>query len=301
MAFRALTPGLLSSAKATAGGAFDPATLFASGEAGTWVEARNAGTFQTFSAITQAANGDPTGFALDLSQGAGYSGGAFTGVSGEYFSNGGFDTDTVWTKNGWTISGGKAHSSVTDAITQTAPSTISATQFFVFSLNITARLSGFIYPWLAGGLQDTSQRTPATGIYSPVVKASTITDQTIGIYTANSVSGIDIDSASLVRLPGSHARQTTSASRPTRTQSGSKWYFVDDGVDDALTWTAPADTYTVAYVDDTATVTILTGQSLSGATDILKATNTVAYLAVNRALTGSETSGLTTYMKGLAA
>ena len=78
-------------------------------------------------------------------------------------------------------------------------------------------------------------------------------------------------------------------------------YVFDDEVDDAISWAAPADTdYTIARVDAGGTVTILTGQSLSGATDILLDPDIAGYVAVDRALTSQETTDLTAYLEALA-
>lgn len=77
-------------------------------------------------------------------------------------------------------------------------------------------------------------------------------------------------------------------------------YAFDDEVDDAMNWTAPADTdYTISYVDTAGNVTTLTGQSLSGATDILLDPALVGYLAIDRALTAGETTDLESYLEGL--
>lgn len=85
------------------------------------------------------------------------------------------------------------------------------------------------------------------------------------------------------------------------TQSGlaDVFYAFDDG-GDSINWTAPAGTYTIAYVVPDGTVTILTGQALSGAADALIPSQLVEYVAVNRALTGPETSALTSYLTGVA-
>ena len=70
-------------------------------------------------------------------------------------------------------------------------------------------------------------------------------------------------------------------------------YLYDDLVDDALTWVAPAGVYTIAYVDTSAAVTILSGQALSGATDVLLPRQLGGYVAVNRSLTALEADALT--------
>lgn len=73
-------------------------------------------------------------------------------------------------------------------------------------------------------------------------------------------------------------------------------YLYDDLVDDALTWVAPTGVYTIAYVDTSAAVTILSGQALSGATDVLLPRQLGGYVAVNRALTALEVGALTAYL-----
>ncbi len=80
----------------------------------------------------------------------------------------------------------------------------------------------------------------------------------------------------------------------TQTGVQSVSYLFDDL--DTLNWTASAGTYTVAYVNSAGTVTIETGQSLSGATDVLKVLSLSGYLAINRALTGTETTDLTAWL-----
>ena len=100
---------------------------------------------------------------------------------------------------------------------------------------------------------------------------------------------------------GNNATQATVASKPILRQTGGGLYYLeDDETDDALNWTAPAGTYTVARLNSAGTVTIQTSQALSGATDILLEAEVAAYVAVDRALTAGETSSLTTYLEGLA-
>lgn len=79
--------------------------------------------------------------------------------------------------------------------------------------------------------------------------------------------------------------------------TGFPLYLRDDLVDDTLNWTAPAGTYTVAFVDNIGNVTIETSQSLSGTTDVLRVQRLCGYLAIGRALTASETTNLTAWFK----
>lgn len=79
--------------------------------------------------------------------------------------------------------------------------------------------------------------------------------------------------------------------------TGFPLYLRDDLVDDTLNWKAPAGTYTVAFVDHIGNVTIETSQSLSGTTDMLRVQRLCGYLAIGRALTASETTDLTAWLK----
>jgi hypothetical protein len=94
-------------------------------------------------------------------------------------------------------------------------------------------------------------------------------------------------------------QKVVTANDVTQTGLADVFYASDDG-GDSINWTAPAGTYTIAYVVPNGTVTILTGQALSGAADALIPAQLVEYVAVNRALTGPETTALTTYLTGVA-
>lgn len=117
--------------------------------------------------------------------------------------------------------------------------------------------------------------------------------------TGNGSSGIYIWGADLrpsnagVGLPA-YQRVTTSTDYDT---TGFPLYLRDDLTDDTINWTAPAGTYTVSFVDRAGNVTIETSQSLSGTTDALRVERLGGYLAINRALTASETASLTAWFK----
>ena len=81
----------------------------------------------------------------------------------------------------------------------------------------------------------------------------------------------------------------------TETGKANRFAILDDQVDDALVATLPAGTYTVAYGDD-AGVTILTGQSISGAYTIPGPKRLYGAVIVDRALTASETSDVTSWI-----
>lgn len=94
-------------------------------------------------------------------------------------------------------------------------------------------------------------------------------------------------------------QKVVTASDVTESGLADVFYAADDG-GDSINWTAPAGTYTIAYVVPNGTVTILTGQALSGSADALIPSQLVEYVAVNRALTGGETADLTAYLQGVA-
>ena len=119
-----------------------------------------------------------------------------------------------------------------------------------------------------------------------------------GAVPAASVEGDWIEVAktfSVREMPGNHARQATATARPTLMQSGAVRYLYRDPVDDALPWTAPVGSYDVVHIPLTGPATVLTEQALSGATNILLAENTRAYLAIDRRLTAAEIAALTAY------
>ena len=91
-----------------------------------------------------------------------------------------------------------------------------------------------------------------------------------------------------------YQRVTTSTDYDT---TGFPYYLRDDLVDDTMNWTATAGSnYTVAWVERGGTVTIQTAQSLSGSTDMLRAQTVAGYVAVNRALSSTETANLTAWL-----
>lgn len=249
-------------------------------------------------AIDEAGAGDPVGFQLDLSQGAGFSGGAFTGLGSEEVTNGGFDTDSDWTKgSGWTISGGAASfdAGTGAELIQTGFSFLAGTTYQIEFDMVQTSGAGFRFVVDTSGTF-VSQYFNSTArhklIFSVGASSSRLRLGALG------GAVFSIDNISIKEIPGNHVYQLIDAARPTR--RASPVHLEDDGVDDALLWTAPADTYTVARVNSAGTVTIQTGQSLSGATDVMLETTIAGYLSINRSLTAGETTTLTAWLQGLA-
>lgn len=291
-----------------AGGAFTPASLFASGEEGVWYEPSPTTTFASTANLTPCADGDTCGFLLDESQGAGYSGGNFTGLGTEQAPA--LNTYVISGTGTWvSVSGGYEFTDTVGGQTRPgvawASSTITNGNTYLVEVEIQS---------IAGASQVRIDRSGSAGDVLAVVGTTTFvttadsTMATQGLrFRIEDVStaindGFVVNTVSVKEIPGNHATQGTLASRPILRQTGGGVYYLDDDeVDDAINWTAPAGTYTIAYVNTSGTVTTLTGQSLSGATNILLDPALVAYVAVDRALTGAETSGLQSYLAGLAS
>jgi hypothetical protein len=287
---------------------FSPASLFASGEEGAWYEPSTTSAFLSTTDLTPCAVGDACGFLLDKSQGAGYSGGSFTGLGSELVTNGTFDSDiSGWSRSGAvsTWSGGEV------TVIRTGPYqlhfgqnsvAVVAGKTYKIDYDITFMEGGstvnFAYSSAVGGPPNLIQNHYSAGSFS-VVWTAPSDDLAIGFGTNASVAGFTVDNISVRELPGNHATQTTAAARPILRASPN--HLESDEVDDVLNWIAPAGTdYTIAYVNTAGTVTTLTEQSLDGATDILLDPALVGYVAVDRALTSEEATGLQTYLGALA-
>lgn len=266
--------------------AFSPISLFAASEPGTWLDPSDLTTlFVENTGVTPVTTtGQTAGLVLDKSKGL--------VLGSELVTNGTFDTDTNWTKTGnWTISGGTAvcTAGLAATLSQTL-SGLSTTSTYELRFTITATASSLAVRFGTSGV------TTFAGLGSGTYVYRIPPGGTVGIYfVASSSFAGTVDNVSVKQIPGSHAVQATAASRPILRQTAGGKYYLEDDLD-TLNWTAPAGTYTVAYVDSAGTVTIETGQSLSGATDALKVLALSGYLAINRALTGTETTDLTAWL-----
>lgn len=274
-----------------AGPAFTPANLFAGSEQGAWFAANDLSTLyqNQLATVAVTAVGETIGFIGDKSKG-------FTPGS-NLVTNGNFDTDIA----GWTATGGASLSWEAPGRIRVTPSTINegATQ------NVTTVTNGFYRITALPSGQNRIFFGPGAVTLTGNVLGSFVlpaSGTTTAIQLTNSEgTPVTYDNVSVQYLQGNHVHQNTGGSRATLRQEAGPgpYYFEDDG-DDTMPWTAPSGTYTIAYVIPDGTVTILTDQSLSGATDMMLASQVVEYVAVNRALTGGETAALTAYLQGVA-
>jgi hypothetical protein len=271
---------------------FDPASLFASGEQGAWFDPSALTTMFTDTlGLTGAAVGNAVALMFDKSKGLAFGAERVPNPGGPF-------TSTA----DWTSGTGSPTLSVSDGnlvITTTTASRAIAT--------LSGLTSGATYKLVDTGrvnianirIGTDSGGTTGTTYASGSHFVATAATMYLTLIVSSSVTA-SISSVSVKELPGNHAIQATLAARPILRQTGGGVYYLeDDLVDDALNWTAPAGTYTVATVNTSGTVSILTSQSLSGETDMLLDAALVQYIAVNRALSGGETTGLTNYLAGL--
>ena len=189
-------------------GGFSPGGLFAGGVNGVWYDPSDLTTMFTTSAgttpVAMPGQGSAVsvGLMLDKSQGL---------VLGPNIQNGGFDTDTIWTKNGWVISGGTASyaAGVGAAIEQLSPVTLAAGDWVRVTVTISAITSGFVYAYVAGSnisaLGASATRANSAGTYTWYFPIATVTNQNVGILCGNSPGGIVIDNVTIQRISGNHA------------------------------------------------------------------------------------------------
>lgn len=116
---------------------------------------------------------------------------------------------------------------------------------------------------------------------------------------ANS-TGVNFTLSVFKEYSGSNAFQADAAKQPKILDNDGAQYLLSDLVDDSLPAIVPnlGSNATIAYATE-AGVTILTGQTIgAGALEILRGEKTYSFMAINRALTGPETTSLTEYMNG---
>lgn len=205
---------------------FNPLRLFANDEPGVWFEANDANTLFTDVAGTTPVTtpGDAVALQLDKSQGAGYSGGSFTGLGPELVTNGGFDTDTDWTLGtGWTISGGTLNLDtsisgvgVVTSAQQSMSTVVGKTYRVTFDVTSVTNWSGNEWFVFLGSINLTGGSAPTVGPYDFTVVAQDA-DAVFLTRTSGQVDGdeaISIDNISVKELPGNHRTQATTAARP---------------------------------------------------------------------------------------
>ena len=283
--------------------------LFSNGEIGTWIEAHPDNTFTTHSgAMIGASAGTTVGLALDKSQQLGPE--IITPAAGPYSAiPAGISASGIASIE---LIGGRVRATI-NSPTASQRMEIAFTAIVGKSYRLVGTFDsnfGFMPSSFVGANPSTYAFQSAGPQNQHVIFTATATSVVLRFYIRTSAGAagsqqsgdyVEFSDMSIREIAGNHASQATVAARPilervTVAGQPDNWYLFDDAVDDTLNWTAPAADYTVAYVTTGGVVTILENQALSGATDILQAAHTGAYIAVNRLLTPLEKAKVSLYL-----
>jgi hypothetical protein len=215
------------------GGGFSPATLFAMGEQGYWLDPSDFTTmFQDSAGATPVtAVGQNVGLILDKSRGAP------AALGPELVTNGTFDADTDWTKvAGAVISGGTASYSGTTITFGVAvvSQNISVVAGRTYLVSYTVSSITGIASVQLGTVQGVFANAPVSR--TEYITATATGSVSISIIARGAgLSQITIDNISVRELPGNHFIQSSLASRPVLQQDTAGNYFLlFDGSDDFL-------------------------------------------------------------------
>jgi len=190
----------------------DPARLTASGLSPSYLESTG---------LTAAASsGQTLGLLLERSLGA--------ALGTELVTNGGFTTDTAWTKGtGWTISGGAASFS--------AGSGAVLSQAIAFGIG-TYQITFTVLPGISGSVL-VQISAPGVVLSSSVAAAGTYTFRLVNAlarttlgFSATAGAALSIDNASCKLVAGNHLYQVTAADEPTLILDNGIWRLRGDGL-----------------------------------------------------------------------
>ena len=199
--------------------------LFGAGDAGVAFVPGIGSLTSAVGTIDEAGVGDPVGFQLDLSQGAGFAGGAFTGLGPDLrlTSMSFISADASWTDNGdgsFTSSGSTGNLKFNTAPLNT---------FFEIRIEVDAGASGtFSLTRNIGPVSFTG-----AGVKSAV--AYVFNDNNEAWINGNGFTGT-IRNIQFIEIPGNHAYQTVDAGRPTLAQADGRKYLSFDYVDDNMSF-----------------------------------------------------------------
>lgn len=270
---------------------WNPGLLIGPSDIGTWQTSGLPMIYQDSNGATPViAAGNPIGLRLDNRFGL---------ARGADVINGGFNTDTAWTKTGaWEITGGVAQSiAVANGnLTQNHPETLAVGNWVEVSFTIVSRGGGVIYMLVAGNISN-SGATPyfAPGTYRAMVPVLSVTNNTVGFALGSTPSGFVIDNVSFRKPPGGHATQATTTARPA--YRATPVPHVDYDIDDVLVTTFPSSlgsNCTVARAVPGIGAVILTSQTIG--TSYSDNVDNRELFIINRALTAGETSQLTSHL-----
>jgi len=263
-------------------------SLFANNEAGLALDVetayRRGWVYQDSAGATVAgAAGDPVGLILDTSRGG------LDSLGSDLVSNGTFATDTVWSKGAnWTIGSGVATKTggAANNLTQTITST--AGLWYRITMDVT-RSAGTLTVSL--GTSGTTYAITATGTYTFFILAGSST-QTLTLAGDSSFAGT-VDNVTARLVPGNHAYQTTSGSRPALARTP------DGGRRNLLTYTEQFDNVAWTKTNSTISANATTAPDGTSTADTLidDATNADHKARQSIAITSGTTYTVSVYAK----
>lgn len=274
---------------------WSPLSLFASSEVGAWYDPSDLTTMFQDRAGTApvTADGQTVGLILDKSKGL--------VIGSELVTNGGFDTDTVWTKgSGVTISGGTANFSASSGyvLYKTSNAGIFSGGYYEVTFTVSNYVSGTVGPYL-GATAAFGTEVSANGTYTQ--RFGPVAGSEVGFRSSSAFTG-SLDNFSVKAITGNHAVAPSDAARPLKTSTGlSKWINYD-AVDDVLNTTFTSSlgsSCTVCRANVGAAPTILTAQTIG--TSYADSTDHAGLIIINRALTGQETTDVTAWLTAKGA
>jgi hypothetical protein len=275
------------------GGAGEPnvRNLFAQNEPGLAIDVeqayRRGWVFQDANGLTVSASpGDPVGLILDTSRGG------LDAIGSDLVSNGTFATDTVWTKGAnWTIGSGVATKTggAANNLTQTISST--AGLWYRITMDVT-RTAGTLTVSL--GTSGTTYAITATGTYTFFILAGSST-QTLTLAGDSAFAGT-VDNVTARLVPGNHAYQTTSGSRPALCRTP------DGGRRNLLTYSEQFDVTSSGWTKAPLTITANSGtgplnSEVSADTLNMTATPASGLVYQDAAVTSGTTATFSLYVK----
>jgi hypothetical protein len=234
---------------------FSPASLFENGEEGVWFDPSDYTTLFQDSAGTTPVTAveQPVGLMLDKSKGL--------VLGSELVTNGDFSSGANWTAaTGWSIGGGVAScNAIAGAnLDQTLVTTIG--KIYAVSYTITSYTSGSVYARFTGSVNVTGVSRSSAGTFTEYINATS--NNSVFRMRSSDIGFVgSIDNISVRELPGNHAYQSTSASRPTLRARYNLLTYSEE-FDNATVWTknnANVSSNTVVAPDGTLTADKLIG------------------------------------------
>ena len=297
-----LTVPLTSVSKAV-GDVFKPTlnqlikSLFANGEQGFFYDLNDLSTmFQDTTGLV-TGTGQPVGLMLDKSKGL--------SLGFERVANGNFSDVTNWTGINGTdevVSNGFLN------FISAATSNPNVSQSGIFEPNKSYKVSFRVDNYVAGAVYlvayssiiseiVSTVQVSTNGVYTTTIKCPANTTGTLGI-RVTSASTLSITDISVKEVTGNHAYQTTSSMRPLLVASPQRLDY--DTVDDKLITNLPAQLTGCTVIRSVPNVGTqsLTGQTIPATYEDNQ--DHCGLIAINRALTATETSQITKFFNKAA-